>query len=232
MQLETVCLTDISFEPDLSGLLTRLRIDSRPEYAERFMRLARAAVPLARPKAIYGVGYIDAKQTDSVVVNGTTLTSRVLRVNLDQVQRVFPFVATCGAEIETWAQPIADMLERFWADAIMEEALRCAFDALDAHLTRTYALGHTAFMSPGSLEDWPLAQQPMLFQLLGDVFARIGVKLNDSFIMTPMKSVSGVRFPSEASFESCQLCPRDPCPERRAPYDPELYETRYMQGRQ
>jgi hypothetical protein len=120
------------------------------------------------------------------------------------------------------------MLERFWADAIMEEALRAAFDALKDHLARQYDLGHTAFMNPGSLEDWPIEQQAPLFSLLGDPHAQVGVQLTDSYIMTPVKSVSGLHFPTEASFENCQLCPRDPCPGRRAPYDPDLYHTRYL----
>ena len=35
---------------------------------------------------------------DSVVVDGITFKSRVLRVNLEQTHRVFPYLATCGTE--------------------------------------------------------------------------------------------------------------------------------------
>ena len=45
--------------------------------------------------------------------------------------------------------------------------------------------------------------------------------------MVPTKSVSGILFPAEETFASCQLCPRDDCPNRRAPYDPELFERKY-----
>jgi hypothetical protein len=55
----------------------------------------------------------------------------------------------------------------------------------------------------------------------------VGVRLTDSCLMMPTKSVSGIRFPTETSFESCQLCPRDDCPGRRAPYDSGLYDRRY-----
>ena len=85
-------------------------------------------------------------------------------------------------------------------------------------------------MNPGSLADWPLEEQRHLFRLLGEPRKAIGVELTESFLMVPIKSVSGLRFPSGAHYENCQLCPRDPCPGRRAPYDPDLYERRYAHG--
>ena len=56
-----------------------------------------------------------------------------------------------------------------------------------------------------------------------DVEKLIGVRLTDSFLMVPMKSISGILFPTEVRFESCQLCPRKDCPGRRAPYDQALW---------
>jgi hypothetical protein len=82
-------------------------------------------------------------------------------------------------------------------------------------------------MAPGSLVDWPLAQQRPLFQLLGNAEVAVGVHLTESCLMVPNKSISGLRFPTETSFESCQLCPRPDCPNRRARYDAELFERKY-----
>jgi hypothetical protein len=77
-------------------------------------------------------------------------------------------------------------------------------------------------MDPGSLEDWPIAEQAPLFALLGDTEGRLGVRLTDSLLMVPRKSISGILFPSEESFTSCRLCPRNPCQGRRVDYEPEL----------
>jgi hypothetical protein len=77
-------------------------------------------------------------------------------------------------------------------------------------------------MSPGSLADWPITQQEELFSIFGNVEDLIGVKLTESFLMVPLKSVSGIYFPTEIEFVSCQLCPREVCSGRRAPYDPDL----------
>ncbi|HOW74225.1 MAG TPA: vitamin B12 dependent-methionine synthase activation domain-containing protein [Phycisphaerae bacterium] len=220
-------LKDIPFDLGVPALLKKLRIDGRPEYAERCSRLAREAALHAHPKGAYRLAYVDSKAEDAVVVNGVTLASRILRVNLGDIHRVFPFVVTCGVELEAWSQTITDMLERFWADTIMEEALRLAFETLTADMTRRYQLGKTAMMNPGSLEDWPIEQQTGLFSLLGDASAQIGVRLTESFLMVPIKSASGLRFPTETGFENCQLCPRERCPNRRAPYDASLHARRF-----
>ncbi len=81
-------------------------------------------------------------------------------------------------------------------------------------------------MNPGSLEDWPITQQKQLFSIFGNVEDLIGVKLTDSFLMIPRKSVSGIYFPTEVMFYSCQLCQRKNCEERQAPYDKSL-EDKY-----
>jgi len=224
---DTFILDSIAFEPDLGGLLRKLCLEEQDEHAETVRRLVQQARAIAQPKAMYRAAYIDSKSDNTVVTDGIVFTSRVLRVNLDKAHRVFPYVATCGQELQAWSRTITDFLERFWADTIMEAALRSAMQALEEHITQHHLFGRSAVMSPGSLADWPIEQQRPLFALLGNPHEAIGVELTDSLLMVPIKSVSGLRFPTEVRFESCQLCPRDRCPGRRARYDPELYAKRY-----
>lgn len=35
---------------------------------------------------------------------------------------------------------------------------------------------------------------------------------------------------TQEDFASCQLCPREACPSRRMPYEPEVFERRYAGG--
>jgi len=77
-------------------------------------------------------------------------------------------------------------------------------------------------MSPGSLKDWAIEEQRSLFSILGDVEGFIGVRLNETLIMIPNKSLSGIYFPTEIPFYSCQLCQREDCSTRKAPYDENL----------
>lgn len=207
--------------------MKKLRIKEGSTDADKVNRLVGEAQAIARPKALYKVAFIESKGDDYVVVDGTTLTSRVLRVNLEQAHRVFAYVATCGTELEDWSSSIDDMLQRYWGDTIKEMALRVAIRAMNEHLVDRYRPGPISSMSPGSLADWPLQAQRALFTILGNPQEAIGVRLSSSLLMIPTKSVSGIRFPTEESFESCQLCPRKSCPGRRAPYDKELYDKKY-----
>jgi hypothetical protein len=225
--MNEVILDNIPFELDLVSLMKKLRLKQGESYADKLKRLASDAQAMAKPKALYRVAFIEAKGDDYVVIDGVKLTSRVLRVNLEQAHRVFPFVATCGMELEDWSSSIDDMLYRYWADTIKEMALRSAIQAMGEHLVENYQPGRTSSMSPGSLGDWPIREQRTLFAILRNPKDAIGVQLTDSLLMTPVKSVSGIRFPTDVNFESCQLCPRQDCPGRRAPYDKELYDSRY-----
>jgi len=223
--METHILDDFRFEIDLARLQKKLRV--RESMFSDLEAMAAEAQAVARPRALYGLGYIDAKTDDTIEVEGIVFHSRVLRVNLDQTHRVFPYVATCGQELETWSKSAGDLLQTFWADGIKEMAVYTAAQAMTRYLRDTYGLGRTAAMAPGSLADWPIQQQRPLFSLLGDVQGAVGVELTQSFLMVPSKSVSGMLFPTESSFESCQLCPRPVCVNRRAPYDKGLFDRKY-----
>ncbi len=225
--MDPVILKDLEFRPDLEGLKKKLRVRDGGGWTERFERLVHEAATIARPRALYGVAYIDSKSEGRVIIDGIRFDSRVLRVNLEKAQRVFPFLATCGTELHEWAAAQEDILQRYYADEIAEAALRQALGVLRAHLKERYRLGRTSIMSPGSLPDWPIQAQRPLFALFGDTERLLGVRLTDSLLMVPSKSVSGIRFPTEQTFASCQLCPREGCPSRQAPYDAGLYEKRY-----
>ncbi len=189
------------------------------EVVQKLIEVARS---VAKPKAIYKVSYIDGRDDDTVTIDGVRFTSRVLRINLGQVERVFPYIATCGTELEEMAVPSSDVMKSFCFDAIKTVVVRSAITFLRDHLMGNYALGNVSRMSPGALESWPLAQQKELFSLFGDTEELIGVRLTKSCVMVPLKSVSGIYFPTEITFESCQLCLQEKCISRRTPYDSEL----------
>jgi len=217
-------------------VLNSIPVDLEPNKVLKFMRmrggnqqieamvreLVEVARSIAKPKAVYKVSYVDDRDGDTVTIDGVKFTGRVLRINLDQVERVFPYVATCGAELEAVAVPSSDVMKSYCFDAIKTMIVRSAYTFLSNHLMEYYALDKMSRMSPGSLESWPITQQKELFSLFGDTEELIGVRLTKSCVMFPLKSVSGICFPTEINFESCQLCQREKCIGRRAPYDPQL----------
>jgi hypothetical protein len=216
-------LRNIPIDLELPKLLKRLRLREPNEYIEKTVReLLGLALPKANPKAVYEICYVANRNEDSLDIGGVSFTSRVLRVNLDRIERVFPYVATCGRELDEIAVPSGDFMRSYCLDVIKAMALRSAISYLENHLKRSYAVGQLSRMNPGSLESWPITQQRELFSIFGDVEALIGVELTENCLMIPVKSVSGIFFPTEVRFESCQLCQREACSGRRAPYDPEL----------
>ena len=221
-------LSEIPVSLDTEKVLERMNIrKKREEMGKGVQELIDLVLPIARPKAIYQVSYVDNKAEDSVEVDGVSFTSRVLRDNLDKVGRVFPFVATCGREMDEIDIPVDEFMKCYYLDQIKEMVLELAMGYLEGHLTRKYGLGQISEMEPGSLESWPITQQKELFSIfgnVGNVEDAIGVQLTDKYLMVPVKSVSGVYFPTEIKFESCQLCPRKKCIGRKARYNPELAE--------
>jgi hypothetical protein len=222
--MEIIRSKSIPFKFDLEELRKQLHVRSGTSDSQELERLVNEAQRIAVPRYVYRQAFVTAKGDEYVLINDVRFESRVIRVNLDKAERTFPFVCTCGMELEDWGAKVDDWLMGFWVEGIKEAALRFALDAFFTHLETSYKLGHVSTMSPGSLENWPISQQQPLFQLLefpGEV------RLTDSLLMVPTKSVSGIVFPTDANFQSCQLCPRENCPNRRAPYDETLYEREY-----
>jgi hypothetical protein len=211
-------LENIPVDLDVGKVKRRLRLKGKDQSGQ-IQALLDVAAPLISARAVYQVAYIDEKGVDDVTINGVRLKSRVLRKNLEEVGRVFPYVVTLGAELEAKVADYPDMLEKYYLDTIGNVALTQARKHLEDGLRSRLALGGMSFMSPGSLKDWPIEEQRPLFEIMGDVEATIGVRLSESLLMIPRKSVSGLFFSTEVNFQSCQLCPRERCENRRARYD-------------
>jgi hypothetical protein len=226
--MELVVLDPIEFRIDADRLAEELHVSvGGQDMIDAFHRSVDDALAIARPKAAYKLVSFDKGGDNTVVIDGTTLKSLVLSHHLEDVYRVFPFVATCGRELMEWGKTKTDMMERFFADSIMDRALMTAGIHLGKHLQEVYKLEKAGTMTPGSLDDWPIQEQIPLFEILGDIKSTIGVRLTEGLMMEPVNSVSGIIFPSDEGFEECSLCPRENCPKRRAPYEEHLYETRY-----
>ncbi len=213
--MEILSLVGGTLDPE--SVAKRLRIADQG----LLRRLIDSAQVVIAPAAAFRAGYVDEKRDDRVVVDGVVFTSRVLRRNLNGVGRVFPFVLTVGKAMDEIIDARGDMLEKYLLDEIANMILREARSRFEQHLRFTFAIEKISCMAPGSLEDWPIEQQAPLFSLLPGVGTALGVRLNESFLMLPRKSISGIYFPSEAIFFSCQLCPRERCDGRKARYDPQ-----------
>jgi hypothetical protein len=217
-------LDDIPVHVTSEEVLASMQMTDRKHSFQTIIdELVDVARTVAKPKVLYRVSYIEETRGEGVAVDGVLFQSPVLRMNLQNVERVFPYIATAGRELDSI--PVSgDIMHVYCLDIIKEMVLDKSLRYFETRLTDTYALGKMAHMNPGSLADWPISQQEPLFSLFDDVEALIGVRLTESFLMDPIKSVSGIYFPAEIDFKSCMLCTRHPCRKRRAPYNPAVAE--------
>ncbi|UCC32890.1 MAG: vitamin B12 dependent methionine synthase [Candidatus Bathyarchaeota archaeon] len=216
-------MDDIPVELDPETVLKQLHL-SNGKYVEEVQELVKTAHSVIRPKVIYEVSYVNNRSDDAVEIDGVSFTSRVLRINLEKIERVFPYIMTIGKELEDTANSFSDLVKRYSLETIGNMAIDSIGTYFEDFLKRRYRLEKISEMNPGSLKDWPITQQKQLFSLFDNVKDLIGVELTDSLLMIPRKSASGIYFPTEVTFYSCQLCPRKKCEERQAPYDKSLEE--------
>jgi len=206
---------------DLEEIKRRLHTGKSGDWSQ-VQTLIEEAQSLISAKAVYKVCCIESKHEGAITIDGTCLKSRVLRKNLNDVKRVFPYVITIGNRLEEKTRACTDFLKKYYLDIIGNVALTTTQKYLEDQLRSRYALDGISYMSPGSLKDWAIEEQKSLFSILGDVESSIGVRLNKTLVMIPSKSLSGIYFPTEIPFYSCQLCPRKDCSARKAPYDEKL----------
>ena len=224
---ELIVLDAIPFRLDAAKLAARIHLaEEDAEMSRAWNELLEKVTKLGRPKAVYRDCTIDEITGETVFAEGVPLNSKVMVQQLGERRRLFAYCATCGTETAVLEESL-DPLEQFWLEELRLELLRQALSHLRNEISRRYRIPKLIGMAPGSgdADVWPLGEQTKLFgQLLeGRVTESIDVKLTDSLLMLPYKSSSGVLFAAEHDFETCRLCHRKNCPNRRAAFDEELW---------
>ncbi len=216
--------------------MKRERIVIQPSLQrEEFLRRSGAAVDLeleeeavalfveladsARPKALVQEVLVEPIDNVRIRLGDELFESRCLCANLQGLERALAFVSSCGDELEEAAAD-GDSLHAYWVDVVKELALEAVTAEAERRAAEWYGVEGVAMMNPGSadIDVWPIEAQRALFRLIGDTQAEIGVRLTESLLMIPNKSVSGVLFPSHQGWVSCEACTRQGCMSRRAPY--------------
>jgi len=195
-----------------------------------FERLLNQVEEIAKPKAMYRVVYIEERDKDTIAIDNAVFHSRTMAVNLNGINRVFPFLATCGTEVDEILLDDGDILGQYWLNTIKLSLLTYSEDHLFKTIQRRYGIDKLSAMNPGSGNEtvWPIEEQKELFTVFGgtkSVEEAIGVCLLPSYLMTPDMSTSGLLFPSQVDYVNCQLCKREDCSSRRASFDSVMWDS-------
>lgn len=217
-------LDDIPCGIEPNAVFKKLHLTPDDELGRELAGLISEATRAARPKVLYKTVYVEARDPESITLSGTTFRSAVLASCLEDVERAFLYICTCGPELD--AVPLGDdaFMAPYCLDVIKAMALGTAIRYLQEHLQDTYQPGKLSSMSPGSgpRNLWPIEEQHALFGAFDGAHHALGVTLTPSCLMVPNKTVSGILYPSQIDFVSCRLCPRTDCPRRRAPFEEHL----------
>ena len=131
------------------------------------------------------------------------------------------FVATAGVEFDSYLHRLraeGDMLNEFLADAVGSEIAEATVRYVSERIGEQaveMGLFATHPYSPGYCS-WHVREQHSLFSLLPD--EPCGIKLNDSSLMFPIKSVSGVIglvAQIKETPHACEICGLQTCYKRK-----------------
>ncbi|WP_279125278.1 vitamin B12 dependent-methionine synthase activation domain-containing protein [Alistipes indistinctus] len=189
---------------------------NRPD-AETERLIARLIPSFESAEHLYCSRMFDGK-TDkrTIEVGGQTFdTGTTVAAVMRGAERFAVFIATAGKDYEQRRDALkdeGDILSEYALDAIGSAIAVKMGEYVEAQLERK--LGHVRFshhLSPGHC-NWPVADQQKLFHLMGE--NPCGVTLSDSFLMYPVKSLSGIIGIGERVRQianNCDVCPMINC---------------------
>lgn len=215
---------NIKVEIDVNTLVNR-GVSLRKSIVESddFRWALEQAKELIHPRVVTIESSVAVLDNSRVLIGDQEFTSRILRVNMAPCDKVYPFIATIGPELESVAAKQSKLTKKFYLEMVGDFSLMSAVKQIEERILKMYKIEKGAVITPGELKNWPVTQQAPLFNLFGDSLSRLGVELTASMMMKPRKSRSGIVFDSPGGFIQCQLCDMDRCPGRVAKYFPKKY---------
>ena len=214
---------------DETDVLKRLGMPPEHRFAATIRDLLERTKNIAEPKALFMECTVEKVTEEIAVVDGVPLCSELLASRLRNVPKVYPYLCTCGLELDAYGETLTDMSEKFAFDAIMDFYQKQMEFIVKGRVVNLLPEGYVVGISnPGSLSGWTIHEQKKLFALYGDAAAEIGVSLKPHFLMTPLKTTSGICYQMKELSTDCVYCQREDCPRRKEPYcEKALLETLY-----
>lgn len=194
---------------------------SDPQLDLLIARAEKELIQVATPRYVSGKFSLSVRD-DGAVIGGTYLPSKTLAAHLKGCQEAFLVAFTLGPGVDALIRryelvemSLVPVLQACAAVYTEEQADQAQEDL------ETYAKEKGLFLrprySPG-YGDLPLSSQRFLFDAL-QVSKKIGVTLTDTFLMLPMKSITGVvglsKDPSLCHVGKCMSCSAKNCPFRK-----------------
>jgi hypothetical protein len=125
---------------ELDDVVKKTRIRSMNDgFRDIINELLDIARPIAKPKALFEISPVENRQGDSLEIGSRRFTSHILRVNLGKIDTVFPYIVTCGREVDEIKFPEHQLMKSYFMDQIKEVIMRSALSYLLDHIKTNYA---------------------------------------------------------------------------------------------
>ena len=189
-------------------------------------RLEDKFTALVKPTMYYREGNITSTDNGSVYLeDGLSFKSPKLSKSVHNCREIICFIATIGSRVDAEIKTLEDrnhLSEAYILDAMGSVAIESIVDKFQQRMRERYQTeGRDVSLrfSPGYC-DWPLTEQKKLFHFFDEL--QSDVKLTDSCLMQPRKSVSGIfgilpaQTPSPVyPYNPCSDCSKKTCTARR-----------------
>jgi len=217
----------IGIQIDKEEVLRYLGYQAKHEVAPRVLSLVdghiQSASQLIEPQYSYVIRDVERVEGARVFLGDVVFESRIIAKLMRRCQKAAIFAVTIGGLLERKVQQLAKegrVLDAAIVDAVGSEAAERAAAAVQkrvSEIANAQGLGISLRFSPGYC-DWDIRQQAMVFRALNGRSA--GIRLTDSCLMVPRKSISGVigMSPHGGELEGwspCKTCKQRNCPGRR-----------------
>jgi len=180
------------------------------------------AYEICRPQVGYVLCKGELPDRYHIQLNGLSMKiGRIIHGYLNSSSQFGVFVATAGKEFDDylhWLKQTGDIVSEFIADAVGSEIAEASVRYVTHKIAEdaaTKGLLITNSYSPGYC-GWHVREQKQLFSLFPN--EPCGIKLNDSCLMHPVKSVSGMVGLGESvelTPYSCNICGLQTCYKRK-----------------
>jgi len=185
----------------VDGICYTIGYSSKEEYnllKDVATELLALSKDICRIKAQYSVFEnirLDNRQRTLEIGKVTFSPGKIIYGQLKNTESLVVFLCTAGKEIgnvSRKAMSEKDLLRGYVLDVIGSELVEAAADLMQEGIGKDFADGGykiTNRYSPGYC-GWDVSEQNELFRLIPDNYC--GIKLTDSYLMDPVKSVSGI----------------------------------------
>ena len=216
---------EIDFVCDEKVLLERLHCeDTDAEPFVRALELLEEARPYLNPAFAVKEFAIERHQTEGITVKGCFFNSKIVANKLQSEKNVFAYIATCGRQICEFIKTKEDILDEYLLDQIAYLSYLQAMEKMSLEIENLFGIEKHIRLCPGSVIDWSVADVKKIFTLMDGLYQDLDVSVMPSGLIDPLKSTSGLFYPTDEEFESCEICPRAVCENRKAPFDGDLHD--------